>query len=344
MATKNEIQRQIDFISRNMGLGDRSSAYANALFGINHRATGNPIQQNSDLHGLTFFTRPDFNLTYDNAGMHRIFLPLLTSDENTLQRWARVTLDVYNSRNRGVTSPLVDPLSPFIPLLSNSLLSISGFPDFTVDTYTSPEGIYKEAWSMVDSVSRIYRTYDITANFQNILGDPITMLFLIWCHYSTMVYEGQMVPYPENVIENRIDYNTRIYRLILDRTRTYVQKIAACGAAFPMASPLGAAFNFSMDEPINRENEQISIPFRCMGFDYQDPILITEFNAVVQMFNRGLTEENRAQGGYRKLTAAEKETYNYLAYPLIDPNSFELQWWVPTNGANQNTDPNISSL
>lgn len=341
MATNNEIKRQLDFISRTTGLGSLSSAYANMLYGINHRGAGNPVAGNTDLHGLTFFTRPDLNLTYDNAAMSRMLMPLLTDGKDTLQRYVRAILDPESNRQRGIDSPLVDPKSPFIPLLTNNLMSISGFPDFTVDTYTSPEGIYKEAWSMVDSVPRIYSTYDITANFRNIMGDPITLLFLAWCHYATMVYEGSMVPYIDNIIENRIDYQSRIYRVVLDRTKTYVQKIAATGACFPMASPLGAAFNYSFDEPINRENDQISIPFRCMGIDYQDPVLIEEFNGVVVQFNKAMADGARSST-YRKMTVAEREVYNYNGYPRIDPTTYELEWWIPINQEDLGRDPEIN--
>lgn len=183
---------------------------------------------------------------------------------------------------------------------------------------------------MVDSAPRIFSTIDFTANFRNIMGDPITLMFLVWCHYAAMVYEGRMDPYPDNLIEHRIDYNTRIYRLILDRTKTFVQKIGATGAAFPLASPIGAAFNFSADEPINRENEQISIPFRAIGVDYQDPALVVEFNHTVQMFNPAMKDGNR-QNSYVKLTPAQRNVFNYRGYPHINPDTYELEWWIPKN-------------
>lgn len=336
MAKLSEIKKQIDYVSRSIGYGSLSSAYANALYGINHRGAGNPIAANSDLHGLTFFTRPDLNLTYDNAAMNRVFIALLNQQRESIPAFVHATLDQYGARSfKTHESPLVDNRTPFIPLLTNTLESISGFPDFTLDTYTSPEGIYKEAWSMVDSPSRIHSTYDVTANFRNIMGDPITLMFLVWCQYASLVYEGLMMPYPWNVVENRIDYTTRIWRVVLDRTKRYVQKIAAVGAAFPTASPLGAAFNYSSDEPINRDNDQISVPFRCMGIDYNDPILFLEFNSIVIRANPMMADGNRNQV-YRKLSAEERQLFNYSGYPRIDPETQELEWWVPNDESTPN--------
>lgn len=332
MASKKETRAEINRISRHSGYGDLGATMQDALYGINHRGAGNAIPGNSDHYGLTFFTRPRLNLSYDNVLASRQLMPLLTDDSTSLKRAIRVMLDPEGAK-RGITSPLVDNHSAFLPILTNTLLSLNGWPDVTVDAFTSKEGRYKEAYSMVDSAVRYYSTFDATAAFRNIAGDPITLLFNTWIHYASQVYEGVMSPYPDSIIENEIDYNTRIYRLILDPSRLYVQKIAACGAAFPMASPLGTAFNFSSEQPVNNENEQISVPFRCMGAEYLDPIIVEEFNKVVGVFNPTMAEsegrEPRFRSTYYKVDTRTKNFFNYRGYPRIDPKTMELEWWVP---------------
>jgi hypothetical protein len=142
-----------------------------------------------------------------------------------------------------------------------------------------------------------------------------------------------MVPYPINLAERRIDYQTRIYRLVLDTSRRYVQKIAACGAAFPVNSPLGNSFNYSIEGlPYNQDNDQISIRFKALGADYLDPITIQEFNAVVQIFNPQMKgDDSDRSKTYRKASYEELKAYNYQGYPRIDPESHELQWWIDKN-------------
>lgn len=354
MDSNDALKRDIDLVSRTTGLGTLSESAANALYGINHRGVGNPVPYNTDNHGLTFFTRPRLNLSYDNVSMDRVLAPLLTRDPNTYQRAIRLLLDPIiagsdfvrsaratsdsrrlesgendSSRLLPLSSPLVDTKNPFIAMLTNNLMSLNGWPDVNVATFTSKEGPMKETWSMVDDVSIYYGSFDLQASFRNIAGDPITLLFNTWVRYMSNVYTGLMLPYPDAMIENEIDYQTRIYRVTLDPSRQYVQKIAACGAAFPTAVPLGAAFNFSEDQPFVSDNaQQLSIPFRASGAIYNDPILIKEFNELVIFYNQAMRVENRATQ-MKRLSQEELISFNYSGYPRIDPFTNRLEWYVP---------------
>lgn len=316
----------IDNVFRATPGGALSTAIGDNFYGINHRQTPNAIQINKDYFGLAFFTRPRLNLSTENLRAVRQMTPLLTSNGDSIQRIIRCLLD-KTLATRGINSQFVDNQQAFIPILTNSLLSMSGWPDVTLPTMTSQDGVYKEAFSMADGVTANYSTYDIQASFRNMPGDPITSLFLNWIHYASNVFQGTMVPYPEFIVENEIDYMTRIYRLVLDSTKTYVKKIAACGAAFPQASPIGAAFNFSHDKPINDSNDQISIPFRCIGAMYQDDILIYEFNKTTEQFN-SLLEDKSRESHYVKVPIDALAIFNNRGYPRINTKTYELEWWV----------------
>lgn len=325
----------INIISNQTGLGSLTSATANTLIGFNHRSMGSPVKMNQDNHGLTFFTRPYLNLTYDNIAQARKFAPLGTDDVNSLHRAIRALLDVRASTSGQLPTSLIDHQSVFIPLLSNNLLSISGWPDPNYDTYTSTEGWAKEQYSIVDDFPENYGTYDLTATFRNIEGDPINYLFFIWQEYMTRVLSGDMVPYPDMIVQNKVDYQTRIYRLVLDPTRRYVQKIAACGASFPTSNQLGASFNYSSDAVMDQSNAQISIPFRCMGAMYNDPILVDEFNKCQALVNPALlTPESREASGYVLLRPEELNYFNYEGYPYI-ADDYELQWWITQERYNE---------
>lgn len=343
--TSDKLSDQVNDIFKKTPIGSVDSAISDSIYGINHRQTPGAIQINKDYYGLTFFTRPELNLTTDNLRVVRKLAPLLTNNPNSIQRAIRCLLDRRLAQLEGIDTPLIDQQQAFIPLLTNHLLSMSGWPDIIAPTMTSIEGIYKESFSMVDGITDIYSTYDITANFRNIPGDPITMLFYSWIYYASYVFQGVLVPYPDKIIENEIDYQTRIYRLVLDSTKRYVRKIAACGAAFPTSAPLGASFNFEHDRPINNSNDQISIPFRCIGAMYQDDILIAEFNRTTALFNGSLDDSK-----FRKTSSRNKYTneiyvhethpsyvqipidllglFNNRGYPRINPDTYELGWWV----------------
>jgi len=319
-------------IARNNGRSPRDRVISDSFYGLNISGRNAAIPLNTENHGYTFFTRPDMNMSYDNLAADRVLSNLLNQDEFSVQRMIRAYLDPNLEINK-VYSPGIDQRNPFIPLLGNNLISLSGWPDFTLNTQTSQPGLYHEAYSYVDDIPYHYSSYDLTANFRNLTGDPITFMMLMWGWYQGLVYEGRIWPHPNNIIYNTIDYQTRIWRLIMDPSRTYVTRIGATGASFPMTAPVGNIFNFEGDgseSPFTTANDQISISFRCMGFTYYDYILVYEFNTLGEIFNKNMRDGPRQQF-YHKLHPAERDYFNYTAYPRINEYTMELEWWVDKN-------------
>lgn len=338
--TKGTVSEKVNNLLRNTPVGAVDTAIGDNFFGLNHRQLPGAIPINKDNFGLTFFTRPRFNLTDANLRAVRQLMPLLTKEEGSLQRIIRCTLDHELLFPRGqnpeqaiTTSPYVDRQQAFIPFLSNNLLEMSGWPDVSPDTFTAPSGVYKETWSFVDGLAQNYTAYDITANFRNTPGDPITLLFFVWMHYMSNVFQGTMTPYPEMIIENEIDYQTRIYRLVLDSSKRKVQKIAACGAAFPLNAPMGQSFNFDATRPLNQANDQISIPFRCIGAMYNDTILMDEFNRTGELFNDHLKDATRNKY-YKLVDVSLLPLFNFVGYPRINMATSDLEWWVSNEDYN----------
>lgn len=307
--------------------GAISTALGDTFYGINHRQTPNPLPINKDHYGMTFFTRPLMNMTTGNLRAVRQMIPLLNTNARSIPRIIRLLFDKNLNKHESLDSPFVDNQQAFIPFLTDTLLSISGWPDIEAPMFNSPEGAYKESYSFVDGLTLNYTTYNIQASFRNVYGDPVTSFFYYWLHYMSFVYQGLLVPYPNFMLENEIDYQTRIYRLVLDVNKNRVTKIAACGAAFPYAVSIGAAFNFESDRPLNPSNDQITVPFKCMGAIYQDDILLHEFNKTVQYFNTNMKDSIRSKS-YQKIPTEYLVLFNHRGYPRIDPNTYELEWWI----------------
>jgi hypothetical protein len=320
------INTTLDDVFKSTPMGTVDTAIGLTFFGLNHRQQANPVPINKDNYGLTFFTRPQLNLTTGNTRALRNLIPLLTNDPASIQRIIRCYLDPRLGESN-INSPFVDNTNAFMPLLTNHLLSCSGWPDPLLETHTSKPGIYKEVFSYTDSNIDNYSAYDVTATFRNMQGDPITSLIHTWLKYQSAVFEGIMVPYSDFLVKHEIDYNTRIYRLVLDKNRNTVQKIACSGAAFPTSVPLGNAFNFEHDKPLNASNDQVSVTFRCIGACYNDDILIHEFNTVVEIFNTSMEEGKRASS-MKLLDASELGIFNNAGYPRINPDSYRLEWYV----------------
>jgi len=320
-----------DYLSATYG-GSANTSMANNMYGFNHRQTPSPIPLNKDRFGLTFFTRPQLNLHTDNIRNVRIFTPLLNKDSTSMQRIIRCLLDPriqqgYPDYNSRLDCPLVDNDQAFIPILTNHIKSISGWPDLNLLTHDSKPGAYQESWSQVDSFIENYTAYDIDVTFRNSRGDPIMLLFYAWEQYMSRVFEGSLIPYADYIAENQIDYMTRIYRLVLDVNKTRVQKIAATGVSFPTSLPIGGYFDFSSDTPFNDSNNDVSIKFKCLGAQYQDDILIDEFNKTVRVFNTNMSDDKRPKE-MTKIPYDLLTLFNHRGYPRIDTNTYELEWYV----------------
>src|SRR5574343_209640 len=344
------IPHTLDDYFKKTTIGSVDKAISDNLYGINHRQTPGMVASNKDMYGYTFFTRPQLNLLRDNILNIRFFYPLLSTNDVSIQRFVRTTLDPRlqhgfrfsprsidlfkkNTELSKIHCPLVDMESVFIPILTNNVTSVSGWPDITLPTFDSKKGLYNEVYSQVDGLSRNYESFDLDVSFRNTSGDPILYLFYIWIHYSSLVFEGKILPYPDFIVENRIDYNTRIYRLVMDQNKKIVKKITATGAAFPISVPTGSFFDYNAEKVYNDQNKDITIRFRCLGTDYLDDILIKEFNTAGGIFNNDLKkiENNDDNIDLVKIPDTLLTMFNKRGYPYIDKNTYELQWYVKSS-------------
>ena len=365
------VGKSLDSILENLPIGSVERAIGNNLYGINYRQTGNAVPRAKDGYGFAFFTRPQLNLSTLNVTNYRGFYNLLTQNSASYQRFTRLMLDPRIGYNRDKTCPFVDEMNPFISVLTNNIVSMSGWPDLTAPVYTSATGLYGEEHSMVDGVTNHYEAFDIDATFRNTRGNPLLYFFYIWIKYQTLVFEGILNPYFDMISENEIDYNTRIYRIITDPNKRYVTQIGCSGASFPVNVPTGNLFDLNTDTPMNTRNSELNIRFRCMGFLAFEDIVKYWFNQTVAMFNPSMrkvlehdmdnygdlaTREDPAWvyeipgSDYVKVPymlgmAAELQgidsgllPVNHRATPFINLHTNELEWWVSRNQFNAHGD------
>lgn len=334
-------RRSVDISS---GTGDESQRMTNAFMGYNHRMTSLSMAKNREQAYLTFFTRPNLNLSVDNLKVSRRLSDKARSEFNSANMAIVAALDPINALTADdpnhiqLGGPLkngvpFDNKQAFIPILTNTLQSISGFPDNTLDIFTSNEGIRREQFSMVDSCYNINNTFSLSATFRNIDGDPITALFSTWLEYMAGVYVGDMLPSASSIVQNEIDYQTRIYRFNTDPSMRYVTKLGIANACFPTNDNLGAAMNVDMTNPFITDNDSININFHCVGAEYQDPIIIEEFNNVVATFNTDMRPLNSSvfiptSPELIPLQPSEALFFNYYGYPHISVATREITWYV----------------
>lgn len=371
------IDGSIDQILENLPIGSITRATGLNLFGINFRQTGNVVPRAKDSQGFVFFTRPQLNLNSMNVTNYRGFYNLLTSNPVSYQRFTRMMLDPRLGYGDRLKCPFVDNENPFFSILTNNIMSLSGWPDMTVPTHTSEAGLYGEEMSFVDGVTNHYESFDLDVTFKNTKGNPLIYLFYIWTKYQTLVAEGILNPYLDMITENEIDYNTRIYRVILDNQKRFVSHIAATGASFPLNVPTGNLFDFNTETPLMTRNTEINIRFRCLGFTAFEDILKLEFNKTNAIFNPQMANllsydlENQSDldrarenpsVAYRvpgcsyvklpHLLASTMEmsimdnsffSSNHRAYPYINLITNELEWWVNESKFKDTAEKNFKS-
>lgn len=324
------------------GIGAIYTAATRAFHGINHYNNGAALPSNYDLVGYTFFTRPRMKLSDGNILRDRALMPMLNEAALSIPGAIRAYLDPIGSgspvkfttkdtsfKKNMYPCPLVDPLNPFITILSNSLVSMTGWPDISVDTFESDAGIQKEKWAMYDGIAKYYGTFDLNCTFNNMRGDPIGLLQHMWTTYGTRVrWDELMIPWIDSIMDQEKDYETRIYRLVMDQTKTFVQKIACTGASFPTNSNTGASFDVDVNKPLNNKNDTHSMSFKCQAALYYDYYTAVAFNITVVDFNPNMYPVNRARL-YTKIPPAFKRYFKDEGYPWINTRTSELEWYVP---------------
>lgn len=356
-------------IYRRAGLGKPGSSMQTSFGGIDYRNKGLPISTNTDTMGLVFFTRPRLNLSYHNLTAFPELKSWLDDDPNSMTRAIRCLLDpvgnnesfrkAYMSKfnmldvdpadKRGLPSTLpllesnlVDPLNPFIPLLSSNLMNMSGWPDRQLVARTTEEGMRKESMSIPDGVYEVNGVYDFNASFRSLAGDPITSLFNLWCSSISLMRVGTVNAkfhrYLDDVLTKEMPYTTRAYRLVLDSTRRYVRKMAITGSMWPVAINEGGPFDY--DRTKNQAEDEVkSVQFSATVARYNEPSIALDFNRLVAMYNPAMRakdtrfEEGPIMGeahGYKKLiTDADVANYGSKAYPRIKLSTMELELYAP---------------
>ena len=332
---KVELPFSIDdyFLASNIGSVQR--AITNNTFGINALQVPGAVPLNRVTQGYVFFTRPQLNLQTDNLRNDRKFYRLLTKNYLSNSRNIRCLLDPrqvtgYNFMNNSIPpipAPLMDNHNAFIPWLTNNLVSMSGWPDSTLPTFTSDPGIFNEVYFQVDGILDNYEQFDMQTSFRNTRGAPVLALINYWMRYCSNVALGKFVPYIDYIAKNRLDYNTRIYRLVMDQNKKFVEQILVACVAVPIGINMSGLGDIAEDVVFNDQVRDVSVTWRCAGFETMDDIHVLEFNTVVGAFNYQMRDKTRASS----MVKVDRDIlflFNNRVYPRINPDTYELEWWT----------------
>lgn len=344
-----------NLVNSNASGGSPKVSGYNAMYGLNNLSAGDRIQGfNKDKMGYVFFTRPQLNLSdnnilYDQTGIIRN-LKVSENNYDTIQNAVRCYLDprLMTSMGNGgyrLQCNLINNENAFLSVLSNSCISLSGWPDKVTPTFESTEGARGEVHSMIDGVRDYYQSFDLDATFMNYEDSCIHMLFNVWEEYGCQVFEGTMYPYIDYLVNHEIDYNTRIYRFVMDNTDTYIKQFFTCGAAYPITTSESRFADYDSTKHFNTIKD-INVRFRCVGAEYNRPVSLLEFNMTVAAFNPSIMECIKSKQkpyeknnfGLIKVTNEYRKIFNYKAIPYINLDTNELCWII------DQSDPTVKEI
>jgi hypothetical protein len=325
------------------GRGSHKSV-AQTILSSHDRFGSSPVQINSEMVGLTFFTKPRLNLTTRSVRQHRVLSMLDTLDPMSWMFSIRANLDTVLARstiakNAAALSPFFNDESPFNVPLGNTLIGMSGWPDFNVEYETTESGYFSEDMTMARGSDWGRRTYNLTCTFRDIQGGYIMAYFYYWLIAMTLQMEGTIVAYPDDREANRLNYTCSIYRFVMDPSMTTIVKWAKATGCFPTNIPIGDVFNFGPGDSQVHTSSQFSIPFVANNISYMDPIHLSHFNTLVRRYAGENVEKTRT-----KVPISAANNFKGIPYVDLTTGNNELKFLARPAELVDTTTNNINNL
>lgn len=299
------------------------------LHGIEASTVKFPHEKKQTTRRYAFFTRPQMNMQSNNLTRNPDLKGLISDSGGNIGNYVRCLLD---PRLRGIEpsakSLLLDHTSPWIVPFTNGIKTLTGWPDLETMIHVSKAGRLQNQHSMVDGTSRNFEAKTLTATFKQIETDPITMILKSMIHYVGGVTTENMVPYMDLLMANELDYNTRVYVIVLGNETQKIQHISCTGASIITNAQVGNVYDITEGTP-RSDNNDISLTIHYDGVMYDNALIMNDFNRVTAMFNpnaRGLLT-----GGDHSLVEVNPDTDINLrskVIPLIDEVNGELRWFL----------------
>jgi hypothetical protein len=311
----------MDAVTESMAIGagrGSSQSVAQTLLSRHDRFGSSTVQINSEMVGLTFFTRPRLNMTTRSLRQDPTLAMLDTLDPLNWMFSLRCNLDSKFAREGAAASlasvsPWFNDESPFNVPLGNMLTGITGWPDFSVQYETTESGYFSEDMTMVRGSDMGRRTYELSCTFRDIQGGYLMAYFYYWLIAMTLQMEGTIVAYPDDRDANRLNYTCSIYRFVLDPSMRTITKWAKATGCYPVNVPMGDVFNFGPGDSHIHTSQQFTIPFIANHIRYMDPRQLSQFNSLVKRY----AGSGVATDGSRVKSNVSAQ-HNFTGVPFID--------------------------
>lgn len=284
----------IDLASLSSGSGRFDSQFQSVMTGFDKYGKS-MLSPNIEMPGLTFFSRPRLCLQSSNLRNNPIMAPLDTADPNSTAFAIRSLLDTnldgsVNFRNYARyheaihNSPLLNPESPWLIPLSNTLMSISGFPDYDMTTEATEGGWFSEQQQYAAGADDFNRGGTLSLTFREMPGGFISALFHYWLEYIRCVVRGDMLAYADDIDGQIMNYTVSIYSFNMDPSMQYITRWVKCTGCFPKSLPIGQFMNKSNDQYFIDSTKTVEVQFVVNKFEYMKPQCLLDFNTLAMRY------------------------------------------------------------
>lgn len=324
------------------------------------------LMPNIEMPGLTFFTRPRLCLQSSNLRNNPVMAPLDTANPESMAFAIRALLDTNLANLDGKNcakftnaienSPLLNPECPWFIPLTNSLVSISGFPDFNLEIETTEGGYHAEQQKYAIGADNFNRGTALNLTFREMPGGVISAIFFYWLEYIRCVTRGDMLAYPDDIDGQILNYTISIYSFNMDPSMQYITRWVKCTGCFPKSLTLGAFMNKSSGNYTQEEVKQITINFEVNKVEYMKPYCLLDFNTLAKRYcpvidtlpDGKVFLDQQGTGvppsGLNRVTIPDSPFANFCGLPFIvsDQNGYRLVYRESNKGLF--ADPLIRSL
>lgn len=252
-----------------------------------------------------FFVKPELNIYSDTNGYVL----------NTQLNGEPIFKDIHNN-NKGLLSQLQASIStnksPFINLLSYTVRNTVDMPSINSDSVETSKNAYGSKISYRTSSFKSNESHEFTLEFADDKNLSVYNLFKAWDTYNNLKSLGIVTPPDDSYVVQKISHDKiGIYKFIVASDRETILFYSYCWGVYPTGVPRESFSEFNGGTPT------YSVEFHADFIDDMDPVILSDFNALVEPYRTGKllplydTRNMRPNGENAKIPFIQKADTKY---------------------------------